>query len=150
MKIGSSRCKTITPIYDTCSALCCGYKPFHLEIAKRHPHCVEKIITDGFEPLKLGGVVYPGDTQHNKPTTNRNNSLNKICLLDTIIVYKTPYMFNNGPVTIAFALSDALSVNSIIGNSFIRAISLTYDPKNNICNSATLAEAFEVQFLPPE
>jgi hypothetical protein len=94
---------------DTCGALNTGYLLFHLWLMSERPDLVAEFISfddaNPFEPIKLGGAICdPADFDS---STHGN--------LTAVIRYYAPYIDNNGsPITLSFALSADVTVNTIL------------------------------------
>ena len=132
---------TLSIIFDTASALTVGYKPFHLTVTKHYPQLVHTLCTptsQPFPPLYLGGVIYLENEQSNSHV-----------LLDSIIIYHTPYLFHGNPTTFAVALGDNIAANTILGNSFITSTGSIFDPSLKTITSLALNQTWEVIFHPP-
>jgi hypothetical protein len=114
-----------------------------LPIIERFPSCVKLLIDckDGqYQPLVLAGVV-ADDSSVPKMTSE----------LGVYVEFYTPYRKHAGTfLTLGFGCSPNLSVNAILGISFMKEVQMTLDPANMKAYTPALeVKQFDIIDLPP-
>jgi len=107
-------------LFDSCAAVSSGYKLFHWYLMSQYPkvmHSYEESTdpSQPFQPIKLAGAVRDPENQ-NKDVLGK---------LVAMVCYHTPYKCTNGnPCSISFALSNDVTVNTILGWPAISALGM--------------------------
>jgi hypothetical protein len=120
-------------MFDSGASCSTGYLDFWLPILKAHPHVIEEMHTcenGQYHPIILGGIV-AGD-QGREYTTDLTVSV-KIRLR-----YLTK---SDQTISHTIALGRSVTVNTIIGNSFINSLHCVYDAALGIVDAKMLNAA---------
>ena len=129
-KLNDSFHPQLQPAYDTCTALNCGFLPFHTAIAKTYPELIKNIkwAGDDFSPILLQGVVH--DTAKQNETTTS---------LVAVVEYLTPYTTADGShITLEVALGNDVAANLILGITTIKATGFNLDVLDDVITSSVL------------
>jgi hypothetical protein len=133
----------ISAIVDTGAALCCGYSGYIMAIAKAYPELVKSITLakDRYSPIVLNGVISKDDNDTLRYSTN----------LPAIVEFHLDYQTSsNQPISIKFATGEDVSVNCLLGMSFIKAAKLIIDSHDNVVESKLLeCEPFNIEYKQP-
>jgi hypothetical protein len=133
----------ISAIVDTGAALCCGYSGYIMAIAKAYPELVKSITLakDRYSPIVLNGVISKDDNDTLRFSTN----------LPAVVEFHLDYQTSsNQPISIKFATGEDVSVNCILGMSFIKAAKLIIDSHDNLVESKLLeCQPFPIQYKHP-
>jgi len=98
-------------LFDSCTAVSSGYKLFHWYLVSKYPDIVHSYeecnsSSNPFQPIKLASAV---------KDTAASNGKDILGELSAVICYYMPYHSSDGqPCVISFALSDIVTVNTII------------------------------------
>jgi hypothetical protein len=146
LKLGTSESSFnpgIPAIVDTGAALCVGFSGYIMSIAKAYPELVKSITLakDRYSPIILSGVVSKDKTEATRFATN----------LPAVVEFHLPYLTHNGsPTSIKFAVGEDVSVNCLLGMSFISTARLIIDAHDNVVESKLLdTPPFEIDFRAP-
>jgi hypothetical protein len=131
-------------IVDTGAALCIAYSGYIMPICKAYPELVKSITLakDRYSPIVLSGVVtHDGSKQTQNFTTN----------LPAVVELHLPYLTENGqPTSLKLAVGDDVSVNILLGMSFIQNAKLVIDTNDNVVESKILdTPPFPIHYRPP-
>jgi hypothetical protein len=133
----------ISAIVDTGAALCCGYSGYIMAIAKAYPELVKSITLakDRYSPIVLNGVISKDDNDTLRYSTN----------LPAIVEFHLDYQTSsNQPISIKFATGEDVSVNCLLGMSFIKAAKLIIDSHDNVVESKLLeCKPFDIEYKHP-
>jgi hypothetical protein len=133
----------ISAIVDTGAALCCGYSGYIMAIAKAYPELVKSITLakDRYSPIVLNGVI----------SKDNNDSLRYSTNLPAIVEFHLDYQTSsNQPISIKFATGEDVSVNCLLGMSFIKAAKLIIDSHDNVVESKLLeCKPFDIEYKHP-
>ena len=119
--LNEPNCPTIRCAVDTCAALTTGSFHFFAAIAKRYPHCVQKI----FAPQDYASIVLMGIV--------RNKTEAVTTELEVGFLFRLPYKTSDGDES-AFMVATGpnVSVNTIIGLPFIKGIGMIIDTVDDV------------------
>ena len=143
-KKGASFNPGLCLVLDTGSVITCGWAPFILDICKRFPQLVSGITycNNEYQPIQLAGIVEPdkNDTQ-----------VIKACELKAVVEFFMPYETEEGvETTLKIAIGNDVSVNALIGLSFIQSAKIKMDFVDNVIESAVLnTDPIEIKFMKP-
>jgi hypothetical protein len=133
----------LSAIVDTGAALCCGYSGYIMAIAKAYPELVKSITlaNDRYSPIVLNGVISKDDNDTLRYSTN----------LPAIVEFHLDYQTSsNQPISIKFATGEDVSVNCLLGMSFIKAAKLIIDSNDNLVESKLMeCEPFPIEYKHP-
>jgi hypothetical protein len=116
-----SNCPTIHCAIDTCAALTTGSFHFFAAIAKRYPHCVEKV----FAPQDYASIVLTGIVQKKEETVTTE--------LEVGFQFRLPYKTSDGDdSSFMIATGPHVSVNTIVGLPFIKGVGMIIDTVDNV------------------
>jgi hypothetical protein len=107
-----------------------------MAIAKAYPELVKSITLakDRYSPIILNGIIIKDDNDTLRYSTN----------LEFHLDYQTA---SNQPVSIKFATGEDVSVNCLLGMSFIKAAKLIIDSHDNVVESKLLeCEPFAIEY----
>ncbi len=140
----------ILGLIDTGATLTLGYYKYILGICKAFPHLVKSIVwaEDKYCPIHLSGVVSDKDNTTMSLEERRQRAL--LSTLSAVVTFHMPYFTkNNANTSFSIAIGKGVSVNLLVGMSFIRNIQLVIDPSDNIAEAKMLeCEPFEIVFKP--
>jgi hypothetical protein len=146
LRLGTKECgfnPCISAIVDTGAALCCGYSGYIMAIAKAYPELVKSITLakDRYSPIVLNGVISKDDKDTSRYSTN----------LPAIVEFHLNYQTSsNQPISIKFATGEDVSVNCLLGISFIKSAKLIIDAHDNVVESRLLeCEPFPIEYKLP-
>jgi hypothetical protein len=107
---------------DTCAALSTGSFHFHASVAKRFPHCVEKVfIPKEYLLIVLSGIVQ--SSEHVAVTTK----------LEVGLQFHLPYKTRGGnDALFVIATGPHVSVNTILGLPFMQGTGMIIDLVDNV------------------
>ena len=112
-----------------------------MPICKAYPHLVKSITVakDRYSPIVLSGVV------------SKDNEARYTTNLPMVVELFLPYFTTEGsPTSIKFAVGEDVSVNCLIGMSFIQGAKLVLDLNDNVAESKVLdVEPFDLTFMAP-
>jgi hypothetical protein len=114
-----------------------------MAIAKAYPELVKSITLakDRYSPIILNGVISKDDNDTLRYSTN----------LPAVVEFHLDYQTaSNQPVSIKFATGEDVSVNCLLGMSFIKAAKLIIDSHDNVVESKLLeCEPFAIEYKQP-
>ena len=114
-----------------------------MAIAKAYPALVKSITlaSDRYSPIILAGVV-----------SNDDKSTRVITHLPAVVEFHLPYKTTSGQATsLKIAIGDDVSVNCLLGLSFIQTAHLILDSHNNVVESRILdVEPFPITYKTPQ
>jgi len=134
---------TVSGIVDSGASLCTGNLAFFTALCKAFPHIVDSIIIakpDGFAPICLSGIV---KEDGGEATTAE---------LPVLYTLRMPYTLRlGGPVQLQVACGQSVSVNFLIGNTFLkRAVAtLCYATHTLRCENLSSNRAFPLIYKAP-
>ena len=134
---------TVSGIVDSGASLCTGNLAFFTALCKAFPHIVDSIIiakADGFAPICLSGIVKEDE---------REEITSELLVLYTL---RMPYTLRlGGPVQLQVACGQSVSVNFLIGNTFLkRAVAtLCYATHTLRCENLSSNRAFPLIYKAP-
>jgi hypothetical protein len=134
---------TVSGIVDSGASLCTGNLTFFTALCKAFPHIVDSIIiakADGFAPICLSGIV---KEDGGEATTAE---------LPVLYTLRMPYTLRlGGPVQLQVACGQSVSVNFLIGNTFLkRAVAtLCYATHTLRCENLSSNRAFPLIYKAP-
>ena len=141
----------IMGILDTGATLTIGYYAYILGICKAFPHLVKSIVwaKDRYSPIHLSGVV-------SKDLKNKNLSeieearLAARSTLSAVVTFHMPYFpKNNQSTSFSIAIGKDVSVNLLIGMSFIHNCQLVIDSSDSLVEAKMLdCEPFQLVYKP--
>ncbi len=119
--LDNPNCPTICCAVDTCAALMTGSFHFFAAIAKRYPHCVEKV----FAPQDYVSIVFMGNVWNKtEPVTTE---------LEVGFLFCLPYKTSDGDdSSFMVATGPHVLVNMIVGLPFIKGVGMIIDTVNNV------------------
>jgi hypothetical protein len=130
-------------IVDTGSSICCGWTGYIMAIAKAYPELVKSITLAAYRypPIILSGVV-SNDAKITRVVTH----------LPAVVEFHLPYKTMSGqPTSLQIAIGDDVSVNCLLGLSFIRTTHLVLDSHDNVIESYILnVEPFPIYYKKPQ
>jgi hypothetical protein len=114
-------CPTIRCAVDTCAALTTGSFHFFAAIAKRYPHCMQKIFArQDYASIVLMGIVW-----------NKTEAVTT--KLEVGFLFRLPYKTPDGnDSSFMVATGPNVSVNTIIGLPFIKGVGMIIDTVNDV------------------
>ena len=119
--LNEPNCPTIRCAVDTCTALTTGSFHFFAAIAKRYPHCVQKI----FAPQDYASIVLMGIV--------RNKTEAVTTELEVGFLFRLPYRTSDGDdSSFMVATGPNVSVNTIIGLPFIKGVGMIIDTVDDV------------------
>jgi hypothetical protein len=119
--LNEPNCPTIRCAVDTCAALTTGSFHFFAAIAKRYPHCVQKI----FAPQDYASIVLMGIV--------RNKTEAVTTKLEVGFLFRLPYKTSYGDESsFMVATGPNVSVNTIIGLPFIKGVGMIIDTVDDV------------------
>jgi hypothetical protein len=128
----SSFIPAIPVMLDSGASLCIGYSGYILAIAKAYPFLVKSIVhaNDDRSPITLSGAVSSDkDTPGSQITTD----------LPVVVEFFMPLFTKTGePTSVKVACGPGVSVNFIVGLSFIKSAGLSIDFNDGVVESKTL------------
>jgi hypothetical protein len=128
----SSFIPAIPVMLDSGASLCIGYSGYILAIAKAYPFLVKSIVhaSDDRSPITLSGAVSSDkDTPGSQITTD----------LPVVVEFFMPLFTKTGePTSVKVACGPGVSVNFIVGLSFIKSAGLSVDFNDGVVESKTL------------
>jgi hypothetical protein len=133
--IGSSDSSFIPAIpvmVDSGASLCIGYSGYILAIAKAYPFLVKSIVhaSDDRAPITLSGAV-SSDKESPGPQVTTD--------LPVVVEFFMPLFTKTGePTSVKVACGPGVSVNFIVGLSFIKSAGLSIDFNDGVVESKTL------------
>ena len=118
-----SNCPTIRCAVDTCAALTTGSFHFFAAIAKRYPHCVEKV----FAPQDYASIVLTGIVRKKEETVTTE--------LEVGFQFRLPYKTSDGDdSSFMVATGPHVSVNTIVGLPFIKGVGMIIDTVDDVAD----------------
>jgi hypothetical protein len=119
--LNEPNCPTICCVVDTCAALTTGSFHFFAAIAKRYPHCVQKIFaSQDYASIVLMGIVW---NKMEVVTTE----------LEVSFLFCFPYKTSDGnDSSFMVATGPNVSVNTIIGLPFIKGVGMIIDTVDDV------------------
>jgi hypothetical protein len=132
-------CPTFRGLYDSGASCSTGSFDFWLPILKGHPSCIEEIHTSEkgeYHPIVLGGIV----------SGEKGREFTADLTMTVNVKLKLRYTTKSGqPVSHIIALGKHVTVNTILGNSFIKSLHCVYDAAIGIVEAKMLdAPPFKV------
>jgi hypothetical protein len=119
--LDNSNCPTIRCALDTCAALTMGSFHFFAAIAKRYPHCVEKV----FAPQDYASIVPMGIVRNKTETVTTE--------LEVGFLFYLPYKTLDGnDLSFMVATGPHVLVNMIVGLLFIKGVGMIIGSVNNV------------------
>ena len=132
--LDSSNKVMLRGLYDTGGCCNMGWKPYHLEIAEKHPELVKQVFDlekVQYENIKIGGIKDGVE-------------------IDSIIEYYLPYQDHQGDNrTLMIGLTESLPINTLYGLPFIIKAQLVPFFHKNACTSQFFKEEYELNMEPP-
>jgi hypothetical protein len=114
-----------------------------MAIAKAYPELVKsiKLAKDRYSPIVLNGVISKDDNDSVRYSTN----------LPAVVEFHLDYKTStNQPISIKFATGEDVSVNCLLGMSFIKAAKLIIDSNDNLVESKLMeCEPFPIEYKHP-
>jgi hypothetical protein len=133
---------TTMAIIDTAAALTTGNSSYHLMIAEKFPMLIKSIVweKDQYSPITLSGIVNESDTNKKIQTD-----------LPAVIEYHMPYYTaDGGPTSLKVAIGKQVSVNLILGLTFLQATNTQIDLNDNVADCKLLSsKPFEIYMQAP-
>ena len=129
-------CPVLRCVVDTAAALTTGNFHFVAALAKKYPHCVNKIyVPEDYNPIVLSGIVQRGGES---VTTE----------LTVGFQFNLPYKTRDGQDTsILIATGPHVTVNTIVGLPFIQATRMIIDLSDNVADMrALLTSPFPLEY----
>jgi hypothetical protein len=130
-------------IVDTGSSICCGWTGYIMAIAKAYPELVKSITlaADRYSPIILSRVI-----------SNDAKTTRVVTHLPAIVEFHLPYKTTSGqPTSLQIAIGDDVSVNCLLGLSFMRTAHLVLDSHDNVVESCILdVEPFPIYYKNPQ
>jgi len=119
--LDNSNCPTIRCAVDTCAALTTGSFHFFAAIAKRYPHCVEKVSApEDYASIVLMGIV-------------RNKTETVTTKLEVGFLFHLPYKTLDGDnSSFMVATGPHVLVNTIVGLPFIKGVGMIIDTVDDV------------------
>ena len=144
---GSSFNPGLKCVLDTGSVICVAWAPFMLALAKKYPFLVKSITycNNEYQPIQLAGIV--------EVSEKNENSVPVGCELKAVIELHMPYKTTTGvgSTSIKFAIGNQVSVNCLIGMSFIQMAKLHIDLEDNVVESSVLQmDPIKLSFQRPQ
>ena len=126
------------------AAVSLGFKTFLWFVMSKYPEVVHSYEefndANPFEPIKLAGAIH-----------DPSNIMQDICgELMAVVHYHTLFSCTDGtPCVIAFALSESVNVNTIIGWPTIRQLGMNLLITDNVIHSTIIQQKFPITNAEP-
>lgn len=133
-------------LFDSCAAVSSGYKLFHWYLMSKYPEIVHSYeeydnSENPFQPIKLAGAV----------RDKAGGGKDILGELTAVIRYHTPYKTHDGkPCIISFALSDDVTVNTIVGWPTISTLGMTMSAPDGVLTSTLTNQKFTLTAQEPK